>query len=133
VSQAGDDAEYVPTTARWEWQPVMTTDLTKRHCMPCHGGVPPLGADEILPLAKQVPEWEVVSQHHLCRGFAFADFAGALRFVNRVGEVAETEGHHPDIYLAWGKVRIELWTHQVDGLTESDFILAAKIDALPRD
>ena len=74
----------------------------------------------------------MVNSHHLKRAFSFADFRSALAFVNRVGEIAEEQGHHPDIFLAWGKAEVTIWTHKIDGLTESDFILAAKIDQLPR-
>jgi 4a-hydroxytetrahydrobiopterin dehydratase len=81
-------------------------------------------------LAKLHDDWTLVDGHHLSRTYLFEDFAGALQFTNRVGELAESEGHHPDIYLAWGKVRLEIWTHKIDGLTESDFILAAKSDQL---
>jgi len=81
-------------------------------------------------LAKQVPEWKVVEGHHIVRSFIFPDFRQALAFVNKVGEVAESQGHHPDILLAWGKAEISIWTHKINGLTESDFILAAKIDKL---
>lgn len=77
-----------------------------------------------------VPAWTVTGEHHLNRKFSFPDFTQALDFVNRVGAVAEEEGHHPDILLAWGKAEITLWTHKIDGLTESDFIMAAKIDRL---
>lgn len=78
----------------------------------------------------EVPGWQVVGGHHLLKSYAFPDFRGALDFVNRIGETAEREGHHPDIYLAWGKVEVKIWTHKIDGLTESDFVLAAKIDTL---
>jgi 4a-hydroxytetrahydrobiopterin dehydratase len=106
-------------------------ELANRKCVPCRGGVPPLAGDRIEELRRQLDRaWEVVDGHHLKREFEFADFAGALRHVNRVGEIAEQQGHHPDIYLAWGRVRVEIWTHKIDGLTESDFILAAKIDAI---
>jgi len=81
-------------------------------------------------LHKQVADWQVVNEHHLTRQFKFPDFKQALAFVNRVGELAEEQGHHPDILLAWGKAEITLWTHKIDGLTESDFIMAAKIDPL---
>jgi 4a-hydroxytetrahydrobiopterin dehydratase len=91
-----------------------------------------LEGKELDDLHLQVPEWEVVNGHHLKRKFTFPDFVSALAFVNRVGEVAEKEGHHPDICLGWGKAEITIWTHAVDGLTESDFILAAKIDKLKR-
>ena len=110
----------------------MPTELADRTCIPCQGGQPALGPNDIQPLSRQVPDWEVIADHHLSRNFAFADFASALAFVNRIGQVAEDEAHHPDVFLAWGKVGIELWTHAVDGLSESDFIVAAKIDRLPR-
>jgi 4a-hydroxytetrahydrobiopterin dehydratase len=74
--------------------------------------------------------WQVVGDHHLHKAFSFADFLGALEFTNRVGALAEAEGHHPDIRLTWGRVEIEIFTHKIDGLTESDFILAARIDRL---
>jgi len=90
--------------------------------------VPPLAGKELEALAKQVPEWKVVNGHHLMRLFTFPDFRQALAFVNKVGEIAEEQGHHPDILLSWGKAEITSWTHKIDGLTESDFILAAKID-----
>jgi len=104
--------------------------LSEKTCVPCRGGVPPLTADEIKPLASQVKQWNVVKDHHVEREFRFADFNGALDFVNKVGTIAEEQGHHPDIYLAWGKARVTIWTHKIDGLTESDFILAAKIDQI---
>jgi 4a-hydroxytetrahydrobiopterin dehydratase len=85
---------------------------------------------ELGKLSGQTPEWHVVDEHHIERDFRFSDFRAALEFTNRVGELAEGEGHHPDIYLAWGKVGVKIWTHKIDGLTESDFILAAKIDRL---
>ncbi len=105
-------------------------ELADKTCIPCRGGVPPLTADEIKPLAQQLPEWDVAGGHHLDRSYKFKDFREALDFTNRVGELAEEQGHHPDIYLAWGKVGIRLWTHKIDGLTESDFIMGAKIESL---
>ncbi|HLW78279.1 MAG TPA: 4a-hydroxytetrahydrobiopterin dehydratase [Terriglobia bacterium] len=105
-------------------------DLAEKTCVPCRGGVPPLKGAELESLHTQVPGWEVVSEHHLHRLFKFPDFRQALGFVNRVGELAEQQGHHPDIFLAWGKAEITLWTHKIDGLTESDFVMAAKIDRL---
>jgi len=102
--------------------------LAEKSCIPCSGGIPPLTAEQIAPLAVQVPDWEVVRGHHLARTFTFRDFAEALAFVGRVGGVAEVEGHHPDLHLSWGKVVVEIWTHKIDGLTESDFVLAAKAD-----
>jgi 4a-hydroxytetrahydrobiopterin dehydratase len=104
--------------------------LSEKTCVPCRGGVPPLTADEIKPLAAQVKQWNVVNSHHVDKEFKFPDFKKALDFVNKVGAIAEEQGHHPDIFLAWGKARVTIWTHKIDGLTESDFILAAKIDDL---
>jgi 4a-hydroxytetrahydrobiopterin dehydratase len=104
------------------------SDLASKTCVPCKGGVPPLAGKELEALAKQVPEWKVVNDHHIVRKFTFLDFRQALAFVNKVGEIAEQQGHHPDILLSWGKAEITSWTHKIDGLTESDFILAAKID-----
>lgn len=105
-------------------------ELAEKHCVPCRGGVPPLKGAELEKLQAQLPGWLVVDEHHLVKGFTFPDFRSALGFVNRAGAVAEQEGHHPDLYLSWGKVEVRTWTHKVDGLTESDFILAAKIDRL---
>ncbi len=106
-------------------------ELAQRSCIPCQGGIPPLSPDESQRLLQQLDgSWEVIENHHLMRNFDFPDFATALEFVNKVGQVAEREGHHPEIYLTYGKVGIQLWTHKVDGLTESDFVLAAKIDGL---
>ena len=107
--------------------------MVTKHRVPCRGGVPPLSADQIIPLIDQLRGWEVIQTHHLTKNYAFPDFVSALKFVNRIGEVAEQEGHHPDIYLTWGKVRIQTYTHKIDGLSESDFILAAKIDELTHE
>ena len=105
------------------------TELSAKHCEPCRGGVPPLGEELQQRLLKDLEEgWEIIQGHNLERLFVFDDFASALQFTNRVGEIAEREGHHPDIYLAWGKVKLTIWTHKIDGLTESDFILAAKAE-----
>ena len=108
----------------------MTEQLADKECVPCRGGVPPLKGDELKKLQQKVPGWTVPNEHHLHREFRFPDFKQALGFVNRIGAVAEEQGHHPDILLAWGKVEVTLWTHKIDGLTESDFIMAAKIDRL---
>ncbi len=108
------------------------TDLASQECVPCKGGVPPMGREQISKYLGQVDGWGIEKEYHLTRTFTFPDFQSALDFVNRVGELAEAQGHHPDIYLAWGMVKIEIWTHKIKGLTESDFILAAKIDRLPR-
>ena len=104
--------------------------LAEKHCVPCRGGVPPLKGEELSKLSAHVPGWQVVSEHHLEKEYKFPDFKTALDFVNRAGAIAEQEGHHPDLYLSWGKVGVKTWTHKIDGLTESDFILAAKIDQL---
>ena len=104
--------------------------MAEKHCVPCRGGVPPLKGEELAKFAAQVPGWQVVDEHHIEREFAFPNFQTALDFVNRAGAIAEAEGHHPDLFLSWGKVGVKTWTHKINGLTESDFILAAKIDAL---
>jgi 4a-hydroxytetrahydrobiopterin dehydratase len=106
------------------------TSLADKKCVPCHGGVPPVKGAELKEFSRQIPEWKVVEGHHIVRTFKFPDFKSALAFVNRVGEVAEEQGHHPDILLAWGKAEVTTWTHAINGLSESDFILAAKIDRL---
>lgn len=108
------------------------SELASKQCVPCRGGVPPLQGEEIERLRAQLSDWEVVHEHHLKKNYGFKNFAEALRFVNQVGELAEEQGHHPDICFGWGKVEVSIWTHKIDGLTESDFILAAKIDALPQ-
>ncbi len=106
------------------------SELAKKHCVPCRGGVPPLQGEELQKLASQVADWKVIDEHHITKSYLFPDFKRALEFVNRVGAVAEEEGHHPDLTLTWGKVDVKTYTHKIDGLTESDFILAAKIDEL---
>ncbi len=109
------------------------TFLADRTCIPCRGGVPSLKGKELSDVHRQLDspaQWRIIDEHHLVRSYKFPDFKSALAFVNRVGELAEQQGHHPDILLGWGKVEITIWTHAVDGLTESDFILAAKIDQL---
>ncbi len=104
-------------------------ELASKECVPCRGGIPPLAGDELQILGRQLGNgWEVVDAHHLSREFTFKNFTEALAFVNRVGDVAEEQKHHPDLYLAWGKVRVEIWTHKINGLTESDFIFSAKAD-----
>jgi 4a-hydroxytetrahydrobiopterin dehydratase len=90
----------------------------------------PLKGEALASLGRQVDGWEVVEEHHIRKVFKFPDFRQALKFVNQLGEIAEEQGHHPDVYLTWGKVEITIWTHAIGGLTESDFILAAKIDGL---
>jgi 4a-hydroxytetrahydrobiopterin dehydratase len=106
-------------------------DLASKECLPCKGGIPPLGGEERNRLIGNLhSDWEVIEGHHLERQYHFEDFKQALDFTNRVGELAESVGHHPDIYLAWGKVVLTVWTHKIDGLTESDFVFAAKVDRL---
>jgi 4a-hydroxytetrahydrobiopterin dehydratase len=105
--------------------------LAEKECVPCEGGAAPLQGEELQRLASQLePGWQVVDEHHLEKDYKFKDFREALTFTNRVGELAERVWHHPDIYLAWGKVKLTLWTHTIDGLSESDFVFAAKVDEL---
>ncbi len=106
------------------------SDLAAQQCVPCRGDVPPLEPARVAELLAQLEGWTVERSHHLTKTFTFSDFVGALAFVNRVGALAEEQNHHPEIYLAWGKARVDIWTHKIDGLTESDFIFAAKTDAV---
>jgi 4a-hydroxytetrahydrobiopterin dehydratase len=109
----------------------MSERLAGKHCVPCTGGVPALEGEELRRLGGELGGgWQVVEGHHLRKRFEFPDFVEALAFVNRIGELAEEEGHHPDLRLSWGRVDVEIWTHKIDGLTESDFVLAARIDRL---
>lgn len=104
-------------------------ELAKKRCIPCEGGVPPLEARTAEELSHHLEEgWHIIDGHHLHRDYHFGNFSEALDFANRIGEVANRENHHPDLHVAWGKVGVDIWTHKIDGLTESDFILAAKID-----
>ena len=106
------------------------SELAAKECIPCRRGVPPLKGRERTALVEKLGGgWKVVGEHHLEKEYTFKNFRGALDFTDRVGELAEAQGHHPDIYLAWGKVKLTIWTHKIDGLTESDFIFAAKADA----
>lgn len=107
------------------------SELAMRECTPCKGGVPPLKGEALDALLSQLGGgWRVVEGHHLEKEYRFPDFRAALAFTNRVGELAEEVGHHPDIHLAWGKVRLVIFTHKIDGLHESDFVFAAKADQL---
>lgn len=107
------------------------TALAEKECIPCKGGVPRLEGSELSRLTNELrPGWKVLEGHHLEKEYKFKNFREALSFTNKVGELAESQGHHPDIYLAWGLVKLTVWTHKVDGLTENDFILAAKADQL---
>ena len=104
-------------------------DLAKKTCIPCKGGVPPMkGAklDDLLEKLKN--DWKIIKEHHLEKEYSFKNFKEALNFTIKVGELAENQDHHPDIFLTWGKVKVTIWTHKIDGLTESDFIFAAKTD-----
>ena len=107
--------------------------LTEKTCSACRGETAPLQPDQVAGLLEYAPGWEGVEGRKLSRRFKFPDFARALAFVNRVGELAEREGHHPDIHLAWGKAVVELTTHKLNGLSESDFVMAAKINDLPTE
>ncbi len=105
--------------------------LASGTCVPCQSGAEPLKGTDIEDLLSSLSEnWQVIDDHHLERTYKFRNFRDALDFVNRIGALAEQQNHHPDIYLAWGKVRITLWTHKINGLHESDFVMAAKIDRL---
>jgi 4a-hydroxytetrahydrobiopterin dehydratase len=105
--------------------------LAEKQCVLCKGGVPPLKGQELERLARELDGgWQVVEERQLEKEYRFKDFREALGFTNSIGELAEAQGHHPDIYLAWGKVKLTIWTHKINGLTESDFVLAAKADKL---
>ena len=115
----------------WSYVRGAMSELAERDCIPCKGGFPPLKGEALAGLQRKLGNgWEVINEHHLEKVFAFKNFREALAFTNKVGALAEEQGHHPDIYLAWGRVKITIWTHKIDGLTESDFIMAAKIDRL---
>ena len=104
------------------------SDLADRTCVPCQGGVAPLTPEQMQPLLARLDGWTIVDSHHLEKRYALPDFAQALELVNRIGAIAESQNHHPDVYLAWGRVHVTVWTHKIDGLTESDFVFAAKCD-----
>lgn len=124
------DEEALSALAKGEWR-AMAPKLSEQQCVPCRGGVPPLEKNALVELQRELGGgWRIVDEHHLEKEFFFSDFREALAFTNRVGALAEEQGHHPDIHLAWGRVRITIWTHKIDGLTRSDFVLAAKIDEL---
>lgn len=110
----------------------MAADLEQRHCRPCEGGTPPLTADQANTYLAQLRGWEIREQKMLVKSYRFPNFVTAVDFVNAITPLAEGEGHHPDLLVAWGKVGVELWTHAIGGLSDNDFIMAAKIDALPR-
>ncbi len=103
--------------------------LSEKKCIPCEGGIPPLSEEECESMLKMIDgNWEVISIHHLEREWSFDDFISALEFTNRLGKICEDEGHHADFEIGWGRVKVRIFTHKIDGLTESDFILASKFD-----
>lgn len=102
--------------------------LADHDCIPCRGGVPPLAPERVQALLKELDGWHLNGAGHLERTYEFKNFRDALAFANRVGEIAEAQRHHPDLYIAWGQCVVEVWTHKIDGLTESDFFFAAKVD-----
>lgn len=106
----------------------MTEALAARACVPCRGGVPTLTPEQIAPLLAHLTGWTVEDHKKLVKSYRFRNFREALAFVNTAGEIAEAEGHHPDLHLAWGHVGVELWTHKIGGLHENDFVMAAKLD-----
>lgn len=105
--------------------------LHEKSCLPCRGGVPPLTPEQQRPLLAELRQWQIRDGHHLEKEWRFPDFARALAFVAAAGAVCEEQGHHADFELGWGRVKAKIWTHKIDGLTESDFVLAAKFDRLP--
>lgn len=107
----------------------MASELAQKECIPCKGGIPPLKGKELSNLLEKLGNgWKVIDEHHLEKEYTFPNFRQALDFTIRAGELAEAQFHHPDIYLAWGKVKLIIWTHKINGLTESDFVWAAKAD-----
>jgi len=109
----------------------MTSHLAKKECKPCDGGTPALKGDALKQMQNQLNGgWKLLNEQRLEKEFKFPDFRHVLEFVNRVGDIAEEQNHHPDIYFTWGQARIQIWTHSINGLSEGDFILAAKINGL---
>ncbi|MGH7951902.1 MAG: 4a-hydroxytetrahydrobiopterin dehydratase [Limisphaerales bacterium] len=109
----------------------MKSELAQKECKACDGGTPRLTGGALKKIHEELDGgWKVLEEQRLEKQFKFPDFRRALDFTNQVGEIAEEQGHHPDIFLTWGEVRIQIWTHKISGLTESDFILAAKISEL---
>jgi len=106
-------------------------NLAQKKCVPCQGGIAPLAGEKLESYKPKIgKDWKIINSHHLEKEFRFKDFKQALEFTDKVGELAESQGHHPDILLTWGKVKISLFTHKIDGLHENDFIMAAKIDEI---
>ena len=108
------------------------SELSQMACVPCRGGVPPLQGAELTAIATRLGgQWQVVDQHHLEKEFRFTNFRQAMDFAVQIGELAESVNHHPDLHVSWGRVRLVVWTHKIGGLSETDFIFAAKVDTLP--
>ncbi len=112
----------------------MSDDLANKKCVPCEGNIPPFNVDEIHKYLKKIDDWQVLEDkidgYHLIKSFKFDNFLESQEFINKVGKIAESEGHHPDLWFGWGYARIKIFTHAIKGLAESDFILAAKIDQI---
>lgn len=108
-----------------------TCSLKDKHCIPCQGGIPPLNLQESQTFLDQLAKgWDINNAGHLYKNYEFSNFIDAMNFANKIAQVAEQEGHHPDLFISWGACKVEIWTHKIHGLTESDFILAAKIDEI---
>ena len=106
-----------------------TSDLAKKSCVPCKGGVPPLKGDDLAQLHEELGgDWQLVDEHHLEKTYTYSNWAEAMAFANKVSDIAEAQDHHPDLLVGWGKVKVTIWTHKIDGLTESDFVFAAKVE-----
>ena len=106
----------------------MSEDLADKKCVPCKGGIPPMSPGAVYGMLATLEGWQLEDNKKLFKSYRFEDFMGPVGFVNEIVKVAEEEGHHPDLYVRWGEVRAYIWTHKIDGLTESDFFIAAKID-----
>lgn len=105
-------------------------ELAKRDCIPCKGGVPPLKGEHLAKFAQLLGhDWVVVEEHHLEKEYQFSNWEKAMTLANKVSEIAEEQNHHPDLYVTWGKCKVAIWTHKIEGLTESDFIFAAKVES----
>ncbi|MFZ9065983.1 MAG: 4a-hydroxytetrahydrobiopterin dehydratase [bacterium] len=106
-------------------------ELSQRQCVPCRGGVPPLKGDALAVLLQELQNgWKMINEHHLQKDYVFPSYQEALRFTNLIANLAESEGHHPELTLSFRNVRVSYWTHKIDGLVESDFIMAAKSDLI---
>jgi 4a-hydroxytetrahydrobiopterin dehydratase len=108
-----------------------TISLLNKRCIPCQGGQPPLQKTEVKNYLQEIGnQWQINDHGHLFKPYKFKDFMSAMTFANKIADLAEKEGHHPDLTITWGSCAVEIWTHKINGLTENDFILAAKIEAL---